>query len=662
MQSFTDLLLHEALRYHSLGMAVHPLGYGGKNPLIDEWQIPPKLTVDDLQTCFEKRGEVITGLGFCSGSMSGNLCVLDFDQEWQTSLEHFLHSWPELTNTGLWSTAHDRRQMALYILNLPNSQTITKFVRDRAIIELRCNGANNVLPPSFHAKCNQSYCGGDSYYEWLDEIEFSQVEYAALFEWLSGWGKIVEDSKQPIEENPVDIGNIDRMVAAQEAPRAIETAQKMIRKAKDGQKHGILLRASNLLGGYVAVGVLDRQQAFDILENEISQKPNVASMDQARTTIDKGLKWGEERPFTAKKILTDKAEYAQQHSQNGTSILVPAIEIKSLEEMDLDTIGTSLDALMTTDYPQPVWIIQDLLPVGLVFLAGKPKIGKSWLMLQMAGTIAKRNSFFGFTPPLDVPRIAIFALEDRPKRLQDRIKKQGWYKPGLPIMFFTAQDFRNIGGDLRVPQARENLMLFLKNQGFRLVIIDTISRACFVDQLKNDVMSEILDPFQSFAQDENVCIQFVDHHSSKNRGDNNNNPIGDIMGATQKGGIADVAFGLYRVEGTIGRFLGVGRDVDEIDLAAQFNRDTGLWEYQGDFLTVKRSQSQQKYLEALAEYDGLTIKQIADCVGVSYEGARKMVNSLFTDGLVLREVENDKVIYCIPDSKCRTSTHRGTTN
>lgn len=178
MQDFTEILLQHAIKYHKLGLAVHPLGFGGKNPLIDEWQEPPRLSIDDLKLCFEKRGDIITGLGFTSGHMSNDLCVLDFDEDWQNSLDNFLHCWPELAHVPMWSTAHNRRQMVLRITNLPDTQTVTKFKRDNAIIELRGNKANNVLPPSFHARCNRSYCGGDSYYEWLtdpDDLEFIEV-------------------------------------------------------------------------------------------------------------------------------------------------------------------------------------------------------------------------------------------------------------------------------------------------------------------------------------------------------------------------------------------------------------------------------------------------------------------------------------------------------
>jgi hypothetical protein len=40
--------------------------------------------------------------------------------------------------------------------------------------------------------------------------------------------------------------------------------------------------------------------------------------------------------------------------------------------------------LLGTKFPEPRWIVPDILPEGLTPLAGRPKVGKSWLALQIA--------------------------------------------------------------------------------------------------------------------------------------------------------------------------------------------------------------------------------------------------------------------------------------
>ena len=44
----------------------------------------------------------------------------------------------------------------------------------------------------------------------------------------------------------------------------------------------------------------------------------------------------------------------------------------------------SADEILTTEWPEPVWAVPGILPVGLGILGGPPKMGKSWLALQIA--------------------------------------------------------------------------------------------------------------------------------------------------------------------------------------------------------------------------------------------------------------------------------------
>src|SRR5690606_26437465 len=44
----------------------------------------------------------------------------------------------------------------------------------------------------------------------------------------------------------------------------------------------------------------------------------------------------------------------------------------------------SAEQLLRTHLPEPKWAVPDILPEGLTLLAGKPKMGKSWLALGLA--------------------------------------------------------------------------------------------------------------------------------------------------------------------------------------------------------------------------------------------------------------------------------------
>lgn len=80
--------------------------------------------------------------------------------------------------------------------------------------------------------------------------------------------------------------------------------------------------------------------------------------------------------------------------------------------------------LMELDFPPPEWLIEGLLPEGLTVLSGAPKIGKSWLSLQLALAVTTGRPIFGRAPASE-KGVLLLALEDNERRLQARITKCG---------------------------------------------------------------------------------------------------------------------------------------------------------------------------------------------------------------------------------------------
>lgn len=63
------------------------------------------------------------------------------------------------------------------------------------------------------------------------------------------------------------------------------------------------------------------------------------------------------------------------------------------ENLRIDTI--SAKELYDMDLPPIRFIVDGLLPQGLHVFAGPPKIGKSWLLLQIALAVASGKSLWG---------------------------------------------------------------------------------------------------------------------------------------------------------------------------------------------------------------------------------------------------------------------------
>lgn len=79
------------------------------------------------------------------------------------------------------------------------------------------------------------------------------------------------------------------------------------------------------------------------------------------------------------------------------------------------------DNLLYTSLDETEFIIEDILPIGLHIFCGAPKVGKSWLMLDICIKVSKGEEIWNLkTNKCDV---LYLALEDTYQRLQKRLFK-----------------------------------------------------------------------------------------------------------------------------------------------------------------------------------------------------------------------------------------------
>lgn len=76
----------------------------------------------------------------------------------------------------------------------------------------------------------------------------------------------------------------------------LNIACKMIRKAPDGDKHNVLLRASILCGGYIASGNMEEDEVVRVLSREICKR-DIDSISGAQHTIRDGIAKGKTQPI-----------------------------------------------------------------------------------------------------------------------------------------------------------------------------------------------------------------------------------------------------------------------------------------------------------------------------------------------------------------------------
>ena len=229
----------------------------------------------------------------------------------------------------------------------------------------------------------------------------------------------------------------------------------------------------------------------------------------------------------------------------------------------------TLNELYETTYSSRPPIIGGLLYPGTYLLAGAPKVGKSFLVAQLAFHISTGQQLWGF--PVQKSTVLYLALEDDYRRLQDRMFRMFGVESTEHLHFATCA--KQVGSGLE-----EQLEMFLREHpDTRLIIIDTLQK---IRELGSEAYSyagdyEIVGKLKTFADKHGICLLLV-HHTRKQ-------PATDkfemISGTTGLLGCADGAFLLQKERGTTmnGTLDVVGRDQGEQKLHLVRDREHLYW-------------------------------------------------------------------------------------
>ena len=210
-------------------------------------------------------------------------------------------------------------------------------------------------------------------------------------------------------------------------------------------------------------------------------------------------------------------------------------------------------------YVVPGYIVE-----GLTLLAGKPKIGKSWLLLQTAVAVARGGFTLGDVHCAEGDVLYAAALEDGP-RLQTRMRKLiGTQEPPARLWFACEVPRLTQGGLDLIKQWIESA------KAPRLVIIDTL--AMVRTPAKKDVTPYDADyaavvGLRDLARQYGVAIVLV-HHLRKADADDAFDLVSGTLGLT---GAPDTVIVIRRdSRGTT--LHARGRDLADAEKAVSFNR------------------------------------------------------------------------------------------
>ena len=241
---------------------------------------------------------------------------------------------------------------------------------------------------------------------------------------------------------------------------------------------------------------------------------------------------------------------------------------RSMDPSYLKTV--SMTELYDTVFQSKPPIIDGLLYPGTYIFAGAPKLGKSFLMAQLAYHVSTGTPLWNYATRKGTA--LYLALEDDYRRLQERLYRMFGTESADNLHFSVSAS--QIGNGLD-----EQLEWFITaHPDTKLIIIDTLQK---VREITGDSYSyandyDIINRIKKFTDRHGVCVLLV-HHTRKQNADDK---FDMISGTTGLLGCADGAFLLQKEKRTSNcATLEVsGRDQPDQKMHLIRNTETLLWE------------------------------------------------------------------------------------
>lgn len=286
-----------------------------------------------------------------------------------------------------------------------------------------------------------------------------------------------------------------------------------------------------------------------------------------------------EKEMTAPNISVG-ADTEQSMSKSADNSITDNDEnIKYFEEMQRESLLSfdqsylktiSMSELYDTVYQSKPPLIDGLLYPGTYIFAGAPKLGKSFLMAQLAYHISTGTPLWNYT--VRKGTVLYLALEDDYHRLQERMYRMFGTESTDNLHFSVSAGQLGNGLD-------EQFTRFMaEHLDTKLIIIDTLQK---VREVGGDNYSyandyEIITRLKKFADRFGICLLLV-HHTRKQNADDKFDMISGTNGLL---GAADGGFILRKEKRTSNAAtLEVsGRDQPDQKIYLYRNPETLIWE------------------------------------------------------------------------------------
>lgn len=291
---------------------------------------------------------------------------------------------------------------------------------------------------------------------------------------------------------------------------------------------------------------------------------------------------------------------------------------------------TNTNTIMATEFEPIRWTIPDYVPEGFSVLAGRQKLGKTWLAIDWAVAVATGGLAMGGVG-VTAGDVLYVDMENGQRRIQRRITSLFGDERQVPDLSRLEWVTDAPALDKGFIEALEDWRQSVADP--RLVVIDVLQRIKPIgnsarNSYENDYSA--WSPLQKWAMENGIAVVGL-HHTKKGGADD---PLEALSGSNGLSACADTTLVLDRDSNGITLYVR-GRDVDERESAMMFNG--GLWSIKGDADAVRRSDERGAILRALEEAgEPLSPTDIADTTRMKSQNVRQLLVSMAKDGDIIK--------------------------
>ena len=362
---------------------------------------------------------------------------------------------------------------------------------------------------------------------------------------------------------------------------------------------------------FIKSGGTDKIEAVDSLAN--AAESIGIDADTVQMIMADALK-GEGQTHEATGSCSSQQERSGSHSE---SSIIGKASTESLLGWRRSIISAS--ELKAKTFKPISYVVPGYIPEGVTIFAGKPKIGKSWLLFDVCLASAAGRFVLGRIKPVEGD-VLYLALEDSQRRLKRRLAKL-WPEGTWPQRLTLATEWRraDAGGAEDIADWCDSVANPV------LVVVDTLERfrppgkpgapAYTTDYLAISALHKL-------AHERGISVVVI-HHVRKMEADD---PFDMVSGTNGLTGAADTILILKRQAGNVTLYAR-GRDIDEKETACQFDKSSCRWTLLGDAGQVHSSGERAAIVAALRPA-GETGLHIAEIMAATERRDRNAVDQL----------------------------------